>query len=112
MAKEALLAQQFGKIEKDPSGGFLFSDYLYELYRLTPASIFLISLDAGSEKTLCLMGMAGDPEVIFNYLGALGRSRILKNVRLDYMEKGNKNSGTKEIKFKIIFSGENSDHRH
>ncbi|MEK7849962.1 MAG: PilN domain-containing protein [Candidatus Omnitrophota bacterium] len=96
-AQQALLMDFLEKnILKDKH----FFGIFYELYRLSPPSVFLSDLEIEEGKGLIVSGTSPEPGAIFEFLGLLRGSGLFKGIRLDNLE-DRELKGEKKIKFKI-----------
>jgi hypothetical protein len=72
----------------------------YELYRLSPPSVFLNDLEIEEGKGLMVSGTSPDAAAIFEFLGLLRKSPLFKGTQLDNLE-DKELKPEKKIKFKI-----------
>ncbi len=97
---QAQQARLMDFLEKNVLKDKHFFGIFYELYRLSPPSVFLSDLEIEEGKGLVISGTSPDPGAIFEFLGLLRGSSLFKGIRLDNLE-DRELKGEKKIKFKI-----------
>ena len=96
-------AQRVLFIDKEILKTHLITDIFYEFYDLTPTTIFITEFRLEDAKTLAVAGATQDPATVFHYLDSLKNSKLLKDVRLDYVNANQKASG-ESVRFRITAS--------
>ncbi len=102
---ELRAAKNLAFLERDVLKPYSLVRIFYELYRVTPPSIFISDLDMEENRSLSIVGFSTGLALVFNYLQELKQWPSFADVRLDYVDGKEKQN----IKFKIICLTKSND---